>query len=280
MKNILYKGAVMTALMIPVAVSAQQDSTQKEKMHVKLGVYYNSHLNYYGRTDSLRSSGVFPMAELWFTKSLYVNAAPVFVHNAAQNLQYNGTVTTLGYLYNHNNKYSVHVYAVKPFYKRNSELVQSALKAQVATSFTIMTSVVNVTAGGDMKFSDHTDYGATAGLDHIFRTQLGNNTVLVIAPSVYMYAGTQQFSKSYLQKTPGFLFFPGSEQTITQSSARFSVLSYELSAPVVLAKNKFQLILLPAWVLPQNLISVAGRPDLLERGSNIFYITVGGKITF
>src|SRR5689334_9480472 len=78
-------------------INAQEDSTKKEKVQFKIGVYYNSGLNYYGRTDSLRSSGFFPLAELWFGKGFYLNAAPVFVHNAVTSFEYAGSVATLGY---------------------------------------------------------------------------------------------------------------------------------------------------------------------------------------
>src|SRR6476469_7123885 len=76
-----------------------QDSTQKQKPVFKIGINYNSALNYYGRTDSLKSTGVFPLAELWFTNDWYINAAPVFVNNAVQSMEYAGTVTSLGYLH-------------------------------------------------------------------------------------------------------------------------------------------------------------------------------------
>ena len=82
-----------------VAVHAQSDSTAS-KFNFKFGVYYNSKLNYYGRTDSLQSIGVFPMAELWLKNKFYINAAPVFTHNKVAGFQYAGAVATAGYVYN------------------------------------------------------------------------------------------------------------------------------------------------------------------------------------
>lgn len=260
-------------------ISAQSDSASaEEKMQFKLGVYYNSNLNYYGRTDSLRSSGVFPVAELRFNKNFYVNAAPVFVNNAVSKFDYAGTVATAGYMFRED-KWGGNIYLVKPFYKDNSELVQSALKAQAAANFTRSTRVVNITAGGDIKFSDKVDYGVTAGLDHILRVEPGEGFVIVINPSAYINAGTQQFTKTYYKKS-SFLLFPGTTQQVTESVKGFNILSYELSMPVVLATGKFQLIANPAYVIPQNLIVVEGRPDLSERGENLFYVTLGAKVTF
>ena len=89
---------LVAALSAATCIQAQTDSAAaKSKTEFKLGVYYNSNLNYYGRTDSLRSSGFFPMAELWFGKGFYINAAPVFVNNAVSSFEYAGTVATAGY---------------------------------------------------------------------------------------------------------------------------------------------------------------------------------------
>ena len=97
-------------------------------------------------------------------------------------------------------------------------------------------------------------------------------------PSVYIYAGTQQFTKSYLKKN-NFLIFLGFEEAISEPVNKFSILSFEISAPIVLAREKWQLILLPAYVFPQNLIVVSNRPDLSESGKNMFYATLGAKFT-
>jgi hypothetical protein len=100
-----------------------------------------------------------------------------------------------------------------------------------------------------------------------------------VVPSAYVYAGTQQFTKTYYEKN-SFLIFPGTEQLVTEDVSRLGILSYEFSIPVVIAKNKWQVILNPAYVIPQNLIEVENRPDLSERGENIFYATVGAKLMF
>jgi hypothetical protein len=236
---------------------------------------YNSGLNYYGRTDSLMSSGIFPMAELWFSPKVYINAAPVFIHNKVSALEYTGSVATLGYLYS-SDKWITHLYALKPFYKENSQLVQSALKAQTGVSFSKLNKVVNITFGGDVKFSDKIDFGATAGLDHIFRIE-GGQGMWLLNPSFYVNAGTQNFSRTYKKKTGGLL---GRERQITEQVQEFNILSYEASLPLIYTKNKFQVLLTPAFVMPQNLLQLPDQPEMSEYGKNMFYTTVGVKYTF
>ena len=147
-------------------------------------------------------------------------------------------------------------------------------------TLTWLNKVLNVTGGADAKFSDKTDFGITAGLDHIFRYQINDKSVLVIDPSAYINAGTQQFTKSYLKRTSGFLFFPGNEQLVTESAQKFNILSYEFSAPVIFATGKLQLLFTPAYVIPQNLLIVEGRPELSEKGEKMFYATFGAKVSF
>ncbi len=281
MNKVRHTGSVLLLLLISYLSNSQsQTADEKKKTEFKISANYNTGLNYYGRVDSLHSSGFFPLAELWLNESFYINAAPVFVNNSAASFQYAGTIASVGYQFKSKNKWLGNIYLVKPFYQESSELVQSALKAQTGMTMTWLNKIVNVTGGADAKFSDKTDYGLTAGLDHIFRYQINNKTVVVIDPSAYINAGTQQFTKSYLKRTSSFLFFPGSEQMATESAQKFNILSYEFSVPVIFATGKLQLLFTPAYVLPQNLLMVEGRPDLSERGENMLYATLGAKMRF
>jgi len=275
-------GITGVSILLSTSLFAQQDSLpqKKETVQFKIGVYYNSNLNYLGRTDSLRSSGIFPLAELWFGKGFYINAAPVFINNAISSFEYAGTVTSAGYRFsNKKNTFGGNLFFTKPIYKDNSQLVQSAVKSQFTSSLTWSNRIINITAGADVRFSDNVDYGATGGIDHLFRFEPGNNFVLVLDPSAYVYAGTQKFTKTYYKQS-NFLLFPGAQQQVTETANKFNILSYEFSIPVVLAKGKLQLIANPAYVIPQNLLKVDGHPDLSERGKEMFYITLGGKISF
>jgi hypothetical protein len=267
MKKLSYVSMVGLALFVNTVTNAQTDSV-KAATKFKIGVFYNSHLNYYGRTDSLRSSGVFPLAELWFTPNFYINAAPVFVNNALQRFKYAGTVATAGYQFNSPKKWAGNFYFTKPFYTANSQLVQSALKAQIAGTLTWQSKIINITGGGDVKFGNNTDFGTTAGIDHIFRMQLSDKLILVADPTATLNAGTQQFTNTYYKKN-NFLIFPGTEEEVSETFKQFDILSYEFSMPLVLAVDKFQILLIPAYVMPQHLTG---------QGKNLFYVTAGAKI--
>lgn len=280
MEKLLYKIIMMVLLMASFKVSAQKDpGAEKDKPVIKVGTYYTSRLHYYGRTDSLKSSGFFPLAEFWASKHFYINAAPVFVLNSVSAFEYTGTVATAGLRFFKDNGYNANLYVIKPFYRENSQLVQSALKMQGAVSYTWLNKIINITGGADIKLSDKTDYGAMAALDHIFRNELSGGMVLVLDPTATVNAGTQQFTRTSYKKN-GFLFFPGIGEQVTEEVNKFNILSFEFSMPVVLAKNKFQFLISPAYVIPQNLVRVENRPDLSERGKEMFCITAGAKLTF
>jgi hypothetical protein len=258
--------------------SQAQDSTVR-KVQLKLSLNYNSNLNYFGRTDSLKSTGFFPLAEVWLGEKFYVNAAPVFVNNSMQKMEYAGTITTVGYQKT-SEKWMSNLFVLKPFYTAGSQLVQSALKSQAGFSVSALNKIVNLTLGGDVKFSDKTDFGATAGVDHIIRKENNNGGVIVIDPSFYAYAGTQNFTNTYNKKKGGLPLLPGSNTQVTEQVQQFNILAYEASIPFIYAKDKWMFLATPSYILPQNLITVAGRPDLSERGENMFYITLGLKRTF
>ncbi|GAB4093233.1 hypothetical protein [Flaviaesturariibacter terrae] len=269
-----------------LAASAQSDSTArtdsvpKAKPQFKISLNYNSNLHYYGRTDSIRSSGYFPMAEFWATPNFYINAAPIFVNNSLQSFEYAGAVATIGFQ-KVTKKWITGLYALKPFYTAEARLVQSALKAQTGASVTRLNKLLNLTLGADAKFSSAVDFGASAGIDHLVRIELGKG-VFVIDPGVTVNAGTQQFSSTYVKKGSGSnspLPVPlpgnngGSSSTVTETGRRFAVLSYEATLPLIYARDHWMLLVTPGFVAPQNL--VAG-----EYGKAMGYVTAGVKYTF
>jgi hypothetical protein len=256
--------------------AAQEDSTAPS-LQLKLSVNYNSHLNYYGRTDNLQSSGVFPLAELWL-KGFYANAAPVFINNKEVSLEYAGLISTVGYQSVSENWIS-NFYVSKPFYKASSQLLQSALKAQGGFSITKLSNIANISLGAEANWSDQMDFAASAGLDHIIRIENSGGSVWLFDPSIFVYAGTQNLSQTYQRKKSGLPFITPSEPH-TEKYQKFNVLAYEASMPIIYAVDKWMVIATPAYVLPQNLVQVADRPDLSEKGNSMFYLNVALKYSF
>jgi len=134
-----------------------------------------------------------------------------------------------------------------------------------------------------LRFSDKTDIGVTGAIDHLFIFKLTGikKSAIALDPTATVNAGTQKFVQSYSHRTGGILGeLPGG--TTTENVNRFSLLSYEFSMPAVLVINKFFVALTPAYVIPQNLITVRNKPEMSETGGNMFYFTatVGTRLEF
>ncbi|MCW3112297.1 MAG: hypothetical protein JWR18_693 [Segetibacter sp.] len=263
-------------LAIPRLGIAQNDTTTVKKNVFTAGINYQSALHYFGRTDSLKSSGLFPTIGFQLKEGFYVNSNFIFVNNSVSSFSYNGTIVEGGFRFPQTKNFSGNIFYTQFLYKDKSQLVQSALHSQTGINLTYNNKIVNVNVGGDAKFSDKTDFGATAGLDHLFLYLIPNTkNAIAVNPSAYAYAGTQNFTNTYYKKQNVLGLPVGNPRAVTETSTRFNVLAYEFSAPVVFVAGKFNASITPSYVIPKNLVKIANRPDLSENGQNMFYVSAG-----
>jgi hypothetical protein len=245
-----------------------QDTVVPRTSVFTANISYQNKLHFFGRTDSLKSSGFFPSLGYQHKSGLYANSNFIFFQNEVQPTTYAGTSIEAGYRFPETKHFNGNLFFTKMLYKDKSALVQSALKAQTGLNLSFQNKVVNFNVGGDLKFSDQTDVGATAGVDHLFIWTIPDSkSAVAFNPSAYIYAGTQNFQSTYKkQRTLNGLPI-GGNQTVTESVKKFNILAYEFSAPLVFVAGKFNASVTPSYVMPQNLI--AG-----ETGQNMFYFTL------
>lgn len=264
------------------ASSQNVEDTAKNEFYASIN--YQSALHYFGRVDSLNSSGLFPVIGIKSKIGIYLNSTFIFIQNPATPLSYTGTILEAGYHFPHHTNFSGNVYYNHFLYQDKSVLEQAALKGQAGINTTYNNKVVNVNAGADVKFSNsETDFGVTVGLDRLFLfTGIIENAVLAFNPSAYLYSGTHNYFKNVKKNNGqglGSLLGNGNgignNNSSIEQAKQFTILAYEFSAPFVLVKGKFNAYVSPAYVIPQNLVSVSGRPDLSEKGENLFYISAG-----
>jgi hypothetical protein len=279
MKKAICSILLIAGISTPFFLAAQENTDNKkstQKDEFSASVNYQSALHYFGRTDSLKSSGLFPSIGFQSKTGLYAQGNFIFVNNAAQSTAYTGTTIEAGYRFPQTDHFNGNIFYSQFLYKDKSVLVQSALKSQTGINLSFTNPVVTINGGFDVKFSNQTDLGATLGFDHLFLYKLGDGMAFALDPSVYAYAGTQKFSNTYLERK-NVLGIPITQQT-TEQVTQFNILSYEVSMPLVFVAGKFNASVTPAYVMPQNLVTVAGRPDLSERGKNMFYVTLSAGI--
>lgn len=265
------------AFLCLVLQAQQADSSTKKKVTFTTGVAFNSGLNYYGRTDSLKSRAIYPFAGITLNNGLYLFSNFIFINNAVAT-SYAATTIEAGYKFkNKKGNWRGNIFGSRFFYNADVNLVQSVVKEQAGINLAHTNKVVAIYGGADAKFSNVTDFGTYVGLDHAFRVDpVGKRGVIVISPSAYSYFGTQRFTKTWLQEKR-FLLFPVGEQTVTQSSSRFSIMSYELSCPVIYGIGKMNIIITPAYVIPQNVVTANGT---IQKADNLFYTTATLRFDF
>ena len=280
MKTANSRRLLLIGMLLPAFCFAQETGSKETKKDAfSASVNYQSALHYFGRTDSLKSSGLFPSIGFQSRSGLYAQGNFIFVQNKSLPTTYTGTTIEAGYRFPESDHFTGNLFYSRFLYKDQSTLVQSALTSQTGINLAYTNKIINVNGGLDLKFSNQTDIGGTFGLDHLFLINKGmTNAAIAINPSVYAYFGTQKFNNTYLEKKT-LLGIPVSQQT-TEQVTQFNILSYEISMPVVLVTGKFNASVTPSYVIPQNLVTVAGRPDLSERGKELFYVTlsVGFKL--
>lgn len=265
---------IVIGLLVFINAEAQniQDSVKNE---FSASINYQSKLHYFGRVDSLKSSGVFPTIGLKSKTGLYLNSTFIFIQNSVTPLNYTGTILEAGYRFPYNKNFSGNIFYNHFLYQDKSVLEQAALKSQAGINTTWNNSVVNVNAGGDIKFSNsETDFGFTGGLDKLLLfTNIVEGAVVAFNPTATVYTGTHNYFKN-VKKNGSILPLPSNNSSI-QQARQFAILAYDFSMPVILVKGKFNAYVSPAYVIPQNLVTVSGRPELSERGSNMFYLSAG-----
>ena len=259
--------------------TSEINNEQKTKTELTIGSSFSSRLHYYGRTDSLKSTAFIPDVSVQFGNGFFISSSFIFINNPQKSFNYTAAVAEAGYKFGRNRKKGLagNIYADKFFYANNI-LVQSAQQGQAGFSFSWLNKTANINLGSSAVFSDKTDFFASLGFDHPFRKEKGKN-ILVIAPSITANAGSQNFTHTYFIKR-NVILFPVADEQLTMTSKRFQLLSYEISVPVVFVRNRLTATFTPGYVLPQNVIQVAGRPDLSETASNLFYANLGIAFSF
>ena len=91
MKHFIYLFFVL-----PIIVIAQDSSNAKTNV-LSASVNYQTNLHYFGRTDSLQSSGILPSIGFESKTGLYVTGNFIFVNNAVNPTKYVGTSVEAGY---------------------------------------------------------------------------------------------------------------------------------------------------------------------------------------
>lgn len=273
--------AFIGSVLLSQNIRAQSGSGLSNKKEFTVSVTpradFISRLHYFGRTDSLQSSALVPSLTIKFGEGFYITGSGVFINNANRTLDYSLLSAGLGYRFGGTSGWAGNVYANKYFFSGRKQ-VQSAQQGDAGLVVSWLDDLLDINASAGVAFSGKTDFFLSAGIDHAFRFA-NEKQAFVIIPSITANAGTQNYTYSYISKK-NILIVPVVDEQLTKSARSFRLLSYEASVPLIYVRGKFSASLTPGYVLPQNLVTVAGRPDLSEHASGLFYCNAGISFTF
>jgi len=148
--------ALFPLAFVCIALKAQQaDSTApKKKITFTTGVAFNSGLNYYGRTDSLKSQAIYPFAGITLGNGLYVFSNFIFINNVVAT-SYGATTIEAGYKFkNQKGNWRGNIFGARFFYNADVSLVQSVVKEQAGLNLAHSNKIIGIYGGADAKFSD------------------------------------------------------------------------------------------------------------------------------
>jgi hypothetical protein len=156
MKKVIALFPLIIACLVMYAQPTDSTATEKNKKKITItaGVGYNSGLNYYGRTDSLKSRGVYSFAGITLNNGLYLFSNFIFVNNAMATI-YGATTVEAGYKFrNKKGNWRGNIFGARFFYDADVNLVQSVVKEQAGINLVHTNKIVGIYGGADAKFSD------------------------------------------------------------------------------------------------------------------------------
>jgi hypothetical protein len=266
---LLFCTVIICTAQNPVTDSVTVLPVKKEKViTVSAAASYIPELNYYGRTDSLKSSALVPSIIINAGKHFSITPSFIFIQNNQASFEYAASTVNITYTFGkQKNGLGGTIYGDKFFYKGQSQLVRAAQQGQAGFTLTNYNKIANITIGSSAAFAkDNTDYFAVTVLDHKFRYEKKKNVFLFI-PAATASAGTQHFTTSYYKKN-NFLFFPTNEQLVTENSKKFYLLSYDFNLSIIYARNRFIAGITPGYTIPQNVLATNGSTI---KANNLFY---------
>lgn len=255
-------------------LDAPVTKASNKKTALTIGAVYLPRLHFYGRTDSLKSTAVAPNLLLQLGNGIYLTSTVIFTDNKMQPFSYAATIAGAGYRFGKQKGFAGTISGDLFFYK-NQSLVQSTQKGQVGFTLSYLNKYININSTGNTIFTKGSnDFYASLGLSHRFRF-VKNSSIWVIIPAFNANAGTNTY---YTTKSANGVPLPPLQ--VTETNKKFNLLSYEVSVPIVYVYKSLALSFTPGFVIPQNISTVAGRPDLSETANNLFYMNAGIFFTF
>ncbi len=267
-----------------------------KKAYLKLGLNFISNNVYLGRSDTVGTPTLSPSVKYSFKNGLYLSGDLDIITNRPKNKLDGGNVE-VGYDYIGDGNLDWGASLTKLFFNANSTQVSSSISSELNAYVDydlaeIITPLVSISYQ-IAKSGGTGDILLNPGLSHDFlmKSIFGNDDKLLISPQAGLNAGTQNFYSEYLirkgklnRKTVNAAYANYDNQL-----AKFTLLDYEVSIPLVYIAGKFSLTFIPTYAFAQDSLPKSTAAEKLITTAvektqpfktSIFYIETGVSIKF
>lgn len=276
-----------------VLVGAQLFAQPEEKSDLsfaKLSINYTNDYVFMGRTDSLKAPYLTPSLAYFHKSGLFAKGSFSYLTSSGQN-RIDLSVLSMGYDAVGKSVYGGGALSAY-FFNQDSYAVPSA-----------MVGFLNGYLGYDFKFFElatDASLGLSDELDvfggiEVLRTFYIFKNHLLVSPSIYVNAGSQNYYNEYYstrssQITQGGGYGKGSgkgnqgggvtsqkTQVEVEEVSKFQVLDYEFSMNITFKSGPLRLVFIPIYAIPVNASTVKVGEDIVfeEILDNVFYWSAG-----
>jgi hypothetical protein len=266
--------------------AAKADSASASSF--KFGVSYMSNNVYMGRTDTVTTPVIVPDIKYTFKNGIYFTGDLFFIPTKPKQKLDGGSVAG-GYDWDISDALSAGGSFTKMFYSATSTQIASAISATINANINYDNDYLSPELNIDYNLNDggiNNDFLISPALTHDFIVVgvFGDADIFLIAPTVTLNAGTQNFYDSYLNKKK----LRSRKLTAVQTKllnqyvaqlGQFGILDYELSAPLEYKAGHFIFTFTPTYAIVENQLPKAIAAQL-SNASGVFYVEAGVALKF
>jgi len=280
-------------LLYPALVMAQvrseRDSAGQKLVsgvsYGRFGLDYTSDRVFAGRKDSLKLPYITPSLAYYHRSGLFARTSVSVLSSGSARIDL--TSISGGYLFMKNDFYGG-ISAAALFYNDSSYSVLAEVAGQMLTYAGYDFGVAEFTLDATVLFSRSADLVTGAELN---KTLFLANDKLILMPSVYLVAGTQQYYQEYLDRRSKMMMARRGQNSggnnnmssgiTVSSSGQFRILAFEFSIPAQYSAGNFRISFTPVYTIPQS-PSVINIDDISFKDSleNSFYWSLGVSYKF
>jgi hypothetical protein len=254
----------------------------------KFGISYISNNVYMGRTDTVTTPVIVPMAKYTFGNGVYFSGSLYFIPTKPKQKLDGGDIAG-GYDFDISDAISAGASFTKLFYSSTSTQIASAISSTLNANVNYDNDYLSPALNVDYNLNRqgiNNDFLVSPAVAHDFITAgvFGTSDILLISPTVTLNAGTQNFYDSYLTKKKLKSKKLTAKQTeiLNQYESKlgqFQILDYELSVPLEYKNGHFLFQLSPTYAVVENQLPKLIAEQLSDQ-SGVFYVEASVSLKF